>query len=172
MRFPAPAPPPYDPYEWQKLPFPEKCRLVCQAWALQGYGAPIPVYAVYVVKILLIYIGGWAFFCSFTPGLGNVLSISSWWFEPVAFQKALLWSMAYEGLGLGCGSGHLTGRYFPPIGGFLYFARPGTTSPAFPRTPHLGVRGARISTSACMCALRIPAARADRAGDRVLFIPT
>lgn len=139
MRFPEPTPPPYDPLKWQKLPFPEKCRLVCQAWALQGYGTPIPVYGIYIVKILLLYVGGWCFFCSFTPGLGNVFSISSWWFEPVAFQKALLWSMAYEGLGLGCGSGPLTGRYYPPIGGFLYFARPGTTKmPLFPGLPVLG----------------------------------
>ncbi len=35
--------------------------------------------------------------------------------------------MLFEGLGLGCGSGPLTGRYFPPFGGFLYWLRPGTT---------------------------------------------
>jgi hypothetical protein len=39
--------------------------------------------------------------------------------------------MLFEGLGLGCGSGPLTGRYFPPLGGLLYFLRPGTTKRAF-----------------------------------------
>jgi hypothetical protein len=35
--------------------------------------------------------------------------------------------LLFEIAGLGCGSGPLTGRYVPPVGGFLYFLRPGTT---------------------------------------------
>ncbi|HUJ29364.1 MAG TPA: DUF3556 domain-containing protein [Myxococcales bacterium] len=136
-----PIAPPYDPLEWAKQPFAEKSRAVCRTWALQGYGTPLPVYALYLLKVLF-YAGGWAFFCGFTPGLGGLRSIGSWWLEPVAFQKAIVWSMLFEILGLGCGSGPLTGRYFPPLGGFLYFLRPGTTKlPLFPRLPLLG--GAR-----------------------------
>lgn len=100
--------------------------MVCQCWALQGYGPPWPIYIFYLLKIGL-YIGVWCFFCSFTPGLGDPRALGSWWAAPEAFQKAVLWSMAFEGLGFGCGSGPLTGRYIPPIAGFLYFARPGTT---------------------------------------------
>jgi transmembrane protein DUF3556 len=49
--------------------------------------------------------------------------------------------LLFEILGLGCGSGPLTGRYFPPLGGFLYFLRVGTTKlPLFPRLPILGGR--------------------------------
>jgi hypothetical protein len=121
-----PIPPPYDALVWEKKPFAEKSRMVCQAWALQGYGSPPLVLVVYAIKVLF-YIGGWIFFCSFTPGLGELSTIGSWWLEPIAFQKAIVWSMLFEGLGFGCGSGPLTGRYFPPIGGFLYFLRPGTT---------------------------------------------
>ena len=40
---------------------------------------------------------------------------------------------------MGCGSGPLTGRYFPPVGGFSHFLRPGTTKlPLFPRLPLVG----------------------------------
>ena len=47
--------------------------------------------------------------------------------------------MAFEAIGLGCGSGPLTGRYNPPLGGALYFLRPGTTKmPLFRRMPVLG----------------------------------
>src|SRR5688572_22611081 len=92
--------------------------MVCQAWALQGYVAPPAVLGVYAVKALL-YVAGWWFFCSFTPNVGLL--------DSIAFQKAIVWSMFFEGLGFGCGSGPLTGRYFPPLGGFLYFLRPGTT---------------------------------------------
>ena len=37
---------PYDPLEWAKMPFPEKARLVCNAWAIQGYGSQLGVYLV------------------------------------------------------------------------------------------------------------------------------
>ncbi|HEX7668216.1 MAG TPA: DUF3556 domain-containing protein, partial [Polyangiaceae bacterium] len=121
-----PVRPPYDPLEWAQKPFPEKSRMVCEAWAMQGYGTPLAVYGFYVLKILF-YVGGWLFFCGFTPGMGHLSDFGSWWLRPEAFQKAILWSMLFEITGLGCGSGPLSGRYSPPIGGALYFLRPGTT---------------------------------------------
>jgi hypothetical protein len=112
--------------------------MVCQSWALQGYGTPSPIYIVYILKIVF-YVWAWSLFCSFTPGLGELGSFGSWYYEPIAFQKAVLWSMAFEGLGLGCGSGPLTGRYNPPFGGALYFCRPGTLKmPLFPGLPIFG----------------------------------
>ena len=133
-----PVPPPYDIGEWQKKPFPERVKMVCQAWALQGYGTPWPIYLVYILKIFL-YVWVWSLFCSFTPGLGNLGDFSAWYYEPIAFQKAVLWSMAFEALGLGCGSGPLTGRYNPPFGGPIYFCRPGTIkAPFWPGLPLLG----------------------------------
>jgi hypothetical protein len=133
-----PVPPPYDPLEWERKPWPEKARMVCTAWAMQGYGSPLGAYALYAFKVVL-YIGGWVFFCGFTPGMGGLHDIGSWWLRVEAFQKAILWSMLFEGLGLGCGSGPLTGRYFPPFGGALYFLRPGTTKlPVFEGVPLIG----------------------------------
>ena len=46
-----PIPPPYDPLDWAQKPFPERARMVCQAWALQGYGTPPATYAVYALKV-------------------------------------------------------------------------------------------------------------------------
>src|SRR5262245_58349096 len=100
MALPRPLRPPYDIREWQKKPFPERLKMVCQAWAVQGYGTPWPIYGVYLLKIAL-YVGAWCFFCSFTPGLGDPRSLGSWAFAPEAFQKAVLWSIAFESLGLG-----------------------------------------------------------------------
>ena len=138
MGFFRPTPPPYEPLEWVKKPLAERGRMVCEAWALQGYGSPVAVYGTYAVKIA-VYVGLWIFFCGFTPGLGGLRHIAQWWLSPIAFQKAILWSLLFEGLGLGCGSGPLTGRYFPPFGGFLYFLRPGTTKlPLFPALPLFG----------------------------------
>jgi hypothetical protein len=133
-----PTPPPYDPLVWAKKPFPERARMVCEAWAMQGYGAPLGVLVVYALKVAA-YVGAWIGFCSRSPELGGAASIASWWLHPLAFQKAIVWSLLFEVLGLGCGSGPLTGRYFPPLGGFLHFLRPGTTKlPLFPRLPVLG----------------------------------
>src|SRR5262249_53065322 len=86
-------------------------------------------------------VGAWIAFCSVSPALGGPGSIARWWLHPMAFEKAIVWSLLFEVLGLGCGSGPLTGRYFPPVGGFLYFLRPGTTKlPLFPNVPVLGGR--------------------------------
>lgn len=132
-----PTPVPYDALEWVKKPFAERARMVCEAWALQGYGTPIAIYALHIIKIA-VYIAVWIAFCTFTPGLG-LANIGDWWLSPIAFQKAILWNMAFEGLGLGCGFGPLTGHYYPPMGGVLYFLRPGTTKlPMFPGLPVLG----------------------------------
>src|SRR6185295_17499091 len=88
---------------------------------------------------VLFYVGGWVFFCGFTPGMGKLTELGAWWLRPEAFQKAILWSLLFEILGLGCGSGPLTGRYVPPIGGALYFLRPGTTKlPVFEGLPLIG----------------------------------
>jgi hypothetical protein len=136
----APTPPPYDPLAWSKKPLEERGRMVCEAWALQGYGTPAAVFAAYGIKVAL-YVGGWIAFCGASPSLGGPAAIASWWLAPLAFEKAILWSLLFEVLGFGCGSGPLTGRYFPPLGGFLYFLRPGTTKlPLFPKLPVLGGR--------------------------------
>jgi len=134
----TPTLPPYDPLRWKQQPLPERARAACEAWATQGYGAPAGAYAFYLLKLGL-YAGGWLLFCRATPELGGPSAIASWWLHPLAFQKAILWSMLFEGLGFGAGSGPLTGRYLPPLGGFLYFLRPGTTKlPAIPGLPVIG----------------------------------
>jgi hypothetical protein len=82
--------------------------------------------------------------------------------------------MLFEGLGLGCGSGPLTGRYYPPLGGFLYWLRPGTTKlPVFPSLPLLG--GARrtlldVLLYAALCAAVVRALIAPTI-DRELLVP-
>src|SRR5260370_7830568 len=76
MGFLDPLAPPYDPLEWTKKPFSEKSRMVCRSWALQGYGTPLGVYALYLVKVLF-YVGGWAFFSTFTPAMPTLRSTPS-----------------------------------------------------------------------------------------------
>ncbi|MFL5346028.1 MAG: DUF3556 domain-containing protein, partial [Hyalangium sp.] len=133
-----PLVPEYDPLEWAQKPFAERARMACETYAVQGWGSPSAVYLFYGLKLVL-YVGGWWLFCSFTRGMGDLGTIDSWGFSVVAFEKAVLWSLLFEGLGLGCGSGPLTARYVPPFTAFLHFLRPGTIKRPFDaRLPVLG----------------------------------
>jgi hypothetical protein len=131
MSFTKPSPPEFDVDEWLKRPQPERVRAMCETWAMQGFGAPGVAYAFYAIK-LVAYVGGFLVFAVSTRGLA-LSSIPHWWDSPIAFEKAVLWTMLFEVLGFGCGSGPLTGRYIPPITAFTHWARPGTVRlPPFP----------------------------------------
>jgi hypothetical protein len=131
--------PPYEPKRILGAPFPERVRLVCRTWASQVNPNPLVVLVIYWVKYLLLYIGGWSFFVSFShdyPGFG---SPAQWAFTGAAFQRAILWSLVYESIGFGCSWGPMNARFWPPIGGFLYFLRPRTTKLSlFPDLPVIG----------------------------------
>lgn len=116
---------PYDFEEWKKLPFPERVKKVCQAWALQGFGAPAFTVVFYTLKILF-YIWMWTVFCSYSAELVTTDTISEWWFSLEAMGKALLWTILIEVVGFGGASGPLTARYMPPLGAITYWLRPNT----------------------------------------------
>ena len=118
-----PADLPYDFEEWQKLPFPERAKKVCQAWAMQGFGAPAFAVIFYSLKIAF-YIWMWTFFCSYSTELGGADTIGEWWFSFEALGKFLTWTILIEVLGLGGASGPLTGRYNPAFGGITYWLIP------------------------------------------------
>jgi hypothetical protein len=125
MGFVTPRLPELDYAQWRRGTRMERVRPMVLDWAEHGFGPPESVYLLYVVKIGL-YILGAAFFASLTPGLGGLGSIGQWWAEPIVYQKVVIFTLVFEILGLGCGFGPLTLRFVPPIGGFLYWLRPGT----------------------------------------------
>jgi hypothetical protein len=110
----------------------------CEGYVQQGIGLPIPAYAFHAVKLVL-FVFGWMFFCSFTPGLGSPRHVGAWWFHDIAFQKAFLWACLVEVLGCGCMSGPLGFHLWPPFTAPLHFLRPGTIKLApFPQLPLFG----------------------------------
>lgn len=120
-----PADLPYDFEEWEELPFPERAKKVCQAWAMQGFGAPPFTVIFYTLKIAF-YIWIWLIFCSYSTELGNFETIGDWWVNLEAVGKALTWTILIEVIGFGGASGPLTGRYMPILGGITYWLLPGT----------------------------------------------
>jgi hypothetical protein len=133
MGFLAPAIPPLDIVEWKQRPLLERIKPLAQDWAVNGVGAPTVVYLLYIVKLVVFAVGGALVISASTPGLGGLGDLSSWWTDPIVFQKVVLWTMLWELVGLGAGSMPLTFRFMPPIGGILYWLRPGTIRlPPFP----------------------------------------
>ena len=131
--------PPYEPQRILTAAFSERVRLACTTWASQVNPNPFIVTVMYWVKYFLFYVGGWALFVSFNGDYPGFSSPGDWAFTTDAFQKAILWSILYEISGLGCSSGPMNARFSPPIGGYLYFLRPGTTKLAlFPGLPVIG----------------------------------
>jgi len=125
MGFMSPSPPPFEIEEWRRRPYRERLKPLAQDWAENGIGVPQAVYLLYVVK-LAVYAGGGLLLISATSDLGGLGEIGEWWSEPVVFQKAVVWTMLWEALGLGAGSLPLTLRFSPMVGGFLHWLRPGT----------------------------------------------
>jgi hypothetical protein len=126
MSFTQPPPPPFDVEEWRAKPFLSRLKPVVQDWVVNGFGAPGLIYLLYVIKLIVFVVGAALVISATTPGLGGLGDIGDWWTQPIVFQKAAVWTMLWEILGLGSGSMALTARYNPPIGGVLYRLRPGT----------------------------------------------
>ena len=95
LKFLSPAPLPFDLSDWKQQPFSTRVRWLCEAWATQGYGAPVGVYSFYLLKIGF-YIGMWIFFCGFSANLGAAAEIGTWWYVPEALLKAVLWSIVLK----------------------------------------------------------------------------
>jgi hypothetical protein len=118
--------------------FVDRLPLLCKQWASQVSATPFSIIALYWTKYFVLFIGGWAFFASFAKGYAGLWTFD-WFFSWASFQKAVVWCMFYELAGFGCSSGPMNGKFKPPIGGFLYFARPGTTKLSLvPDWPILG----------------------------------
>src|SRR6185437_13918279 len=125
MGFLAPSPPPFDLEEWKAKPHLSRIKPLVQDWGLNGFGSPGFVYFLYAFKLIVYFAGAMAVI-SLTPGLGSLGDFSDWWSEPIVFQKFAVWTLLWELLGLGAGSMPLSFRFKPPIGGPLYWLRPGT----------------------------------------------
>src|SRR6267378_4325264 len=143
MGFLSPSPPPVDVEAWKRLPHLERIKPLAQDWAINGFGTPTAIYVVYILKLIVFAVGGFLLISATSPGLGGLSDIGSWWTQPIVFQKVVVWLLLWEVLGLGCGSMPLTFRFLPPIGGVLYWLRPGTVRlPPWPdKVP--GTRGTR-----------------------------
>jgi hypothetical protein len=125
MGFIQPNLPVVDIDQWKKLPRAERIVPMTRHIAENGFGTPLIMHVMYGMKIALYILGAWLFAWS-TKGIDGFTNVAAWWTEPIVFEKAVLYTMLFEVVGLGCCFGPLAGRYFPPMGSILYWLRPGT----------------------------------------------
>ncbi|OBB23987.1 DUF3556 domain-containing protein [Mycolicibacterium elephantis] len=131
-----------DYEQWTKGTRAEKIVPMARHWAEVGFGTPVVLHLFYVVKIALYILGAWLVVLT-TKGIDGFTNVTSWYAEPIVFEKVVLYTMLFEVVGLGCGFGPLNNRFFPPMGSILYWLRPNTIRlPPWPQRIPL-TKGAR-----------------------------
>jgi hypothetical protein len=114
--------PPVDPETFMQTPYRERTKTLARHWAEYGFGAPKITGVIYIVKLLVFYVLGGVLVATLTSGL-DPLHPAAWWNEPIVYQKAVIWTVLLECLGLAGSWGPLAGHFKPMTGGLRYYAR-------------------------------------------------
>lgn len=126
MPFLTPDVPPVDPAEFRTRPHQERIKEMAKFWSEFGFGTQKMVHAIYIVKLLVLYIGGGVALATLTSDVGGPFAVTSWWNEPIVYQKLILWTLFLELVGVGGTWGPLAAHFKPMTGGISYWARPNT----------------------------------------------
>ncbi|KRB72749.1 hypothetical protein ASE01_22145 [Nocardioides sp. Root190] len=126
MPFLTPDAPPADPAEFLTRPRQERIHFLATFWAEFGFGTPKMVHTIYIVKLLVLSIGGGIALATLTSDVGGMFDVGAWWDEPVIYQKIVLWTLFLELFGIGGTWGPLAAHFKPMTGGIAYWARPDT----------------------------------------------
>jgi hypothetical protein len=114
--------PPVDPATFMQTPYRERTKTLARHWAEYGFGAPKITGVIYIVKLLFFYVLGGVLVATLTSGL-DPLHPAAWWNQPIVYQKAVIWTVLLECLGLAGSWGPLAGHFSPMTGGLRYYAR-------------------------------------------------
>jgi len=95
-------------------------------WVDGGFGTPRIVHVIYILKLLIFYILGGVVIATATSHLPAFWHVAQWWNQPVVYEKAVLWTVLLETVGVAGSWGPLAGKFKPMTGGVLFWARTGT----------------------------------------------
>jgi uncharacterized membrane protein YkgB len=115
--------PEVDFENFHRTPFLQRVRLLTEHWTEYGFGGPKKLNMLYVYKLVFYVAAGFTITWATTPGLGSIFEVSSWWAEPIVYQKLMVWTVLLEALGLASSSGPLAFKFQPMMGGALYWGR-------------------------------------------------
>jgi hypothetical protein len=125
MGFTKPDFPDVDPDTFMQKPLMERMRILATDWVDNGFGSPRMVHTIYIAKLVFFYALGGILVATLTSGL-PLLHVSQWWNQPIVYEKAVLWTVLLELIGVAGSWGPLAGKIKPMTGGILFWARPGT----------------------------------------------
>jgi Transmembrane protein of unknown function (DUF3556) len=117
--------PPVDPATFMDKPYQERLKTLARHWVEYGFGSPKVIMVMYLLKLVFFYAVGGVLIATLTSHL-NPLDPSAWFFQPVFYEKAVLWTVLLECLGFAGSWGPLAGHFKPMSGGVHYYARRGT----------------------------------------------
>ena len=118
--------PPVDPETFLEKPLMERMKTLALHWCEYGFGTPKMVHTIYIMKLVVFYtIGGLTLILA-TSDLPAFWNVGDWWDQPVVYQKAIMWTMLLEAIGIAGSWGPLAGKFKPMTGGIRYWARPDT----------------------------------------------
>ncbi len=81
--------------EWSKGTRAERIVPMARHWAEVGFGTPVALHLFYVVKILAYILVAWVLVLSTTDGLGGFTDVTSWYAEPILYQKVVFYTMLF-----------------------------------------------------------------------------
>jgi hypothetical protein len=117
--------PPVEPAEFMKKPYQERLKTLTRHWVDYGFGSPKVIMLIYLLKLVFFFVLGGVLVATLTSGL-NPLHPSSWFDQPIVYEKVILWTVLLECLGVAGSWGPLAGHFKPMTGGWHYYGRPGT----------------------------------------------
>jgi hypothetical protein len=126
MGFVKPALPDIDHEVFLRAPLMERIRIMTLKWVDHGYGVPRMIHVLYIVKLVFFYALGGIVVATVTSGLPAFWHVQQWWNQPIVYQKAILWTILLELIGLAGSWGPLAGKTKPMTGGYRFWARPNT----------------------------------------------
>ena len=125
MSFTKPEFPPVDPDTFLAKPLMERMRFLTQHWTDNGFGSPRMVHAIYIAKLVFLYALGGVIVATVTSGLPAFWHVAEWWNQPIVYQKAVLWTVLLEAIGIAGSWGPLAGKVKPMTGGIVFWLRHG-----------------------------------------------
>ncbi len=126
MGFMTPTLPAVDHEAFVRLPLRDRIKILVLKWVDYGYGVPRAIHILYIAKLVAFYAIAGIAIATATSGLPAFWHVSEWWNQPVVYEKAILWTILLEALGLAGSWGPLAGKTKPMTGGYRFWARPNT----------------------------------------------
>jgi Transmembrane protein of unknown function (DUF3556) len=117
--------PPVEPETFMQKPYRERLKTLTAHWVDYGFGSPKAIALMYLVKLAGCFVLGGILVGTLTSHL-DPLHPATWFYQPIFYEKVILWTVLLECLGAAGSWGPLAGHFEPMTGGWHYYAKRGT----------------------------------------------